>query len=97
MSSGCSSARLEYTSGGRVAAGSNPVTPTAKSDESRSFFVPSPFSNLKRQNPLLQVKHSALWTNFLHFYSDGSTGFFKVNPPLLRSTVSHPFANRLLF
>ena len=26
--SGCSSARLEYTSGGRVVAGSNPVTPT---------------------------------------------------------------------
>ena len=25
---GCSSARLEYTSGGRVVAGSNPVTPT---------------------------------------------------------------------
>ena len=28
--SGCSSARLEYTSGGRVAAGSNPVTPTKR-------------------------------------------------------------------
>ncbi len=27
--SGCSSARLEYTSGGRVVAGSNPVTPTS--------------------------------------------------------------------
>lgn len=27
---GCSSARLEYTSGGRVAAGSNPVIPTAE-------------------------------------------------------------------
>ena len=27
-SSGCSSARLEYTSGGRVVAGSNPVIPT---------------------------------------------------------------------
>ena len=26
--SGCSSARLEYTSGGRVVAGSNPVIPT---------------------------------------------------------------------
>ena len=26
--SGCSSARLEYASGGRVVAGSNPVTPT---------------------------------------------------------------------
>ena len=25
---GCSSARLEYTSGGRVVAGSNPVIPT---------------------------------------------------------------------
>ena len=28
--SGCSSARLEYASGGRVVAGSNPVTPTGK-------------------------------------------------------------------
>ena len=27
---GCSSARLEYTSGGRVVAGSNPVIPTKK-------------------------------------------------------------------
>ena len=27
--SGCSSARLEYASGGRVVAGSNPVTPTS--------------------------------------------------------------------
>ena len=27
-SAGCSSARLEYASGGRVVAGSNPVTPT---------------------------------------------------------------------
>ncbi len=27
---GCSSARLEYASGGRVVAGSNPVTPTGK-------------------------------------------------------------------
>ena len=30
--SGCSSARLEYASGGRVVAGSNPVTPTGKED-----------------------------------------------------------------
>ena len=28
--SGCSSARLEYASGGRVVAGSNPVTPTGR-------------------------------------------------------------------
>ena len=28
--SGCSSARLEYTSGGRVVAGSNPVIPTSE-------------------------------------------------------------------
>ena len=27
---GCSSVRLEYASGGRVVAGSNPVTPTEK-------------------------------------------------------------------
>ena len=42
---GCSSARLEYTSGGRVVAGSNPVTPTASSGKSvtngrlPAFFV----------------------------------------------------------
>ena len=30
--SGCSSARLEYASGGRVVAGSNPVTPTGKNE-----------------------------------------------------------------
>ncbi len=33
--SGCSSARLEYASGGRVVAGSNPVTPTGKSIDNR--------------------------------------------------------------
>ena len=40
--SGCSSARLEYTSGGRVVAGSNPVIPTNRkpwySIEYRGFF-----------------------------------------------------------
>ena len=36
--SGCSSARLEYASGGRVVAGSNPVTPTGKSVEQESLF-----------------------------------------------------------
>ena len=30
---GCSSARLEYTSGGRVVAGSNPVIPTRSRKE----------------------------------------------------------------
>lgn len=29
---GCSSARLEYASGGRVVAGSNPVTPTGENE-----------------------------------------------------------------
>ena len=45
--SGCSSARLEYSSGGRVVAGSNPVIPTeynASRSESAStriaFIVP---------------------------------------------------------
>ena len=33
--SGCSSARLEYTSGGRVVAGSNPVIPTKPSEARR--------------------------------------------------------------
>ena len=35
---GCSSARLEYASGGRVVAGSNPVTPTGKSLENQTIF-----------------------------------------------------------
>ena len=35
---GCSSARLEYASGGRVVAGSNPVTPTGKSLENQMIF-----------------------------------------------------------
>ena len=44
--SGCSSARLEYTSGGRVVAGSNPVIPTnfeqtAELKSSAVFFVVS--------------------------------------------------------
>ena len=48
-SSGCSSARLEYTSGGRVVAGSNPVIPTNRkalifSRISRLFlFITTPF------------------------------------------------------
>ena len=40
---GCSSARLEYTSGGRVVAGSNPVTPTKLSRDSRTFVLLSFF------------------------------------------------------
>ena len=40
---GCSSARLEYTSGGRVVAGSNPVIPTKKILDNlmviKDFFV----------------------------------------------------------
>ena len=35
--SGCSSARLEYASGGRVVAGSNPVTPTGKKEGVKSL------------------------------------------------------------
>ena len=35
--SGCSSARLEYASGGRVVAGSNPVTPTGENEGVRSL------------------------------------------------------------
>ena len=47
LNSGCSSARLEYTSGGRVVAGSNPVIPTNRkvlifSRISRLFlFIPT--------------------------------------------------------
>lgn len=36
--SGSSSARLEYTSGGRVVAGSNPVSPTIKSGICAAFL-----------------------------------------------------------
>ena len=42
-SSGCSSARLEYTSGGRVVASSNLVTPTKLSRDSRTFVLLSFF------------------------------------------------------
>ena len=34
---GCSSARLEYASGGRVVAGSNPVTPTGENEGVKSL------------------------------------------------------------
>ena len=34
--SGCSSARLEYASGGRVVAGSNPVIPTVENQGVKS-------------------------------------------------------------
>ena len=37
--SGCSSARLEYTSGGRVVAGSNPVIPTKQFSKKRKPVV----------------------------------------------------------
>ena len=40
--SGCSSARLEYTSGGRVVAGSNPVTPTEIDSGRGKRFFPRP-------------------------------------------------------
>ncbi len=40
VTAGCSSARLEYASGGRVVAGSNPVTPTGKEADSRMFLNP---------------------------------------------------------
>lgn len=38
--SGCSSARLEYTSGGRVVAGSNPVIPTKRFRKGSQFEPP---------------------------------------------------------
>ena len=44
--SGCSSVRLEYTSGGRVAAGSNPVIPTTIAQYAlywAFFYVVVPF------------------------------------------------------
>ena len=40
--SGCSSARLEYTSGGRVVAGSNPVIPT-NLDTQASIYIDASF------------------------------------------------------
>ena len=39
--SGCSSARLEYASGGRVVAGSNPVTPTELPSSNDSILIES--------------------------------------------------------
>ena len=44
LKTGCSSARLEYASGGRVVAGSNPVIPTEdisidSPNDCRCFFV----------------------------------------------------------
>ena len=41
--SGRSSVRLEYTSGGRVVAGSNPVTPTGENEGVKRFRL-APFS-----------------------------------------------------
>ena len=38
--SGCSSARLEYSSGGRVVAGSNPVTPTDRKANNLNDYKP---------------------------------------------------------
>ena len=37
LRTGCSSVRLEYASGGRVVAGSNPVTPTGKASKIERF------------------------------------------------------------
>ena len=48
--SGCSSARLEYTSGGRVVAGSNPVTPTS-SQRLTDVFIREPFPFLRICGP----------------------------------------------
>ena len=48
IKAGCSSARLEYASGGRVVAGSNPVTPTGRIlgiFRFRGFFVLSHSKN----------------------------------------------------
>ena len=55
--SGCSSARLEYASGGRVVAGSNPVTPTGERGKILiikplfyfSTLFSTPFSNKLRK------------------------------------------------
>ena len=58
---GCSSARLEYTSGGRVVAGSNPVIPTLEQAAGlflRLFFVV--FSALVSQLPRPSHNKTAL-------------------------------------
>ena len=46
---GCSSARLEYASGGRVVAGSNPVIPTYRADSvtNVTLFLFSPMDMYK--------------------------------------------------
>ena len=72
QTAGCSSARLEYTSGGRVVAGSNPVIPTEEkaliiTTIVEVFFV---FSTKKREDyPLflifLYMLHSFKFNNHL--------------------------------
>ncbi len=51
--SGCSSVRLEYTSGGRVVAGSNPAIPTTKSRSDAAFFLGTPRG---RENPFFRTQ-----------------------------------------
>ena len=47
---GCSSARLEYASGGRVVAGSNPVTPTGWKGIGNLMIIDAFFSLCSRIN-----------------------------------------------
>ena len=68
--SGCSSARLEYTSGGRGVAGSNPVIPTNR----RGMIINIIPLFLHLQNPCIlwqthingKQKRLPLWVAFLH-------------------------------
>ncbi len=59
--SGCSSARLEYASGGRVVAGSNPVTPTELPSSNDSILIESLLLFLRISNAPSgkQLQHTA--------------------------------------
>ena len=61
--SGCSSARLEYTSGGRVVAGSNPVIPT---EDKGVIFNIIPFLflyHINKRHLYLQIAMALVFLN----------------------------------
>ena len=78
--SGCSSARLEYASGGRVVAGSNPVTPTGFKGskllrQCAAFFVLLPLRT--------ELENSIPPSNCTHLYTQqilSASG--RCSPPL---------------
>ena len=68
--SGCSSARLEYTSGGRGVAGSNPVIPTNRRGMIINiiplFFASTESLHIMANSYQWQTKRLPLWVAFLH-------------------------------